>query len=91
MLYEIIVIVLQKFANTNPFHTTDDYSVIHYTNVDNDGQYDFRCPFCDFDIQVHVFCSDFEDVVYNLSVSAFLEKIFRQKLLLSANMLIVLL
>ncbi|PNX54699.1 drought-induced protein, partial [Trifolium pratense] len=40
-----------------------DYSVIHYTDVNDDGQYDFRCPFCDFDIQVPVFCSDFEDVV----------------------------
>ncbi|CAJ2664292.1 unnamed protein product [Trifolium pratense] len=45
-----------------PLHS-DDYSVIHYTDVNDDGQYDFRCPFCDFDIQVPVFCSDFEDVV----------------------------
>ncbi|KAK7265626.1 hypothetical protein RJT34_33248 [Clitoria ternatea] len=40
---------------------SDDYSVIHYTDVDSDGRSDFRCPFCDFEIEVPVLCSNFED------------------------------
>ncbi|KAJ1391896.1 Protein dehydration-induced 19, C-terminal [Sesbania bispinosa] len=40
---------------------SDNYSVIHYTDVDNDGRYDFRCPFCDFEIEVPVLCSNLEE------------------------------
>lgn len=39
---------------------SENYSVIRYTDVDDDYQSDFRCPFCDFEIQVPL-CSDFEE------------------------------
>lgn len=61
MLCGTIVLVLQKLANTDPFHTADDYSVIHYTDVDDVFQSDIRCPFCDFEIQVPLLCSDLEE------------------------------
>ncbi|KAK7330546.1 hypothetical protein VNO77_24741 [Canavalia gladiata] len=39
-----------------------DYSAIHYSDVENDGQSDFqRCPFCDFEIEVPLLCSNFEE------------------------------
>ncbi|KAH1118155.1 hypothetical protein AAZX31_17G120400 [Glycine max] len=31
------------------------------SDVDNDGRCDFRCPFCDFEIEVPVLCSNFEE------------------------------
>ncbi|XP_020212458.1 protein DEHYDRATION-INDUCED 19 homolog 5 isoform X1 [Cajanus cajan] len=40
---------------------SDNYSVIHYTDVDNDGRCDIRCPFCDFEIEVPVLCSNLEE------------------------------
>ncbi|CAI8609851.1 unnamed protein product [Vicia faba] len=43
-----------------PIHS-DDYPVIHYTDVYDDYQSDFRCPFCDFDIQLPVPCNDFHE------------------------------
>lgn len=42
-------------------HSADDYSVIHYTDVDDVFQSDIRCPFCDFEIQVPLLCSDLEE------------------------------
>ncbi|KAL2321761.1 hypothetical protein Fmac_026140 [Flemingia macrophylla] len=40
---------------------SDNYSVIQYTDVDNDGWCDVRCPFCDFEIEVPVQCSNVEE------------------------------
>ncbi|KAL1371452.1 hypothetical protein HN51_001695 [Arachis hypogaea] len=40
---------------------SDDYSVFQYTDVDDDPQSHFRCPFCDFAIQVRVLCSNLEE------------------------------
>ncbi|XP_061364887.1 protein DEHYDRATION-INDUCED 19 homolog 5-like isoform X2 [Gastrolobium bilobum] len=40
---------------------SDNYSAIHYTDVDNDGRSNFRCPFCDFEIEVSVLCSNLEE------------------------------
>lgn len=60
MLYRIIVLVLQKLSNNDHIHTTENYLVIRYADVDDDYQSDFRCPFCDFEIQVPL-CSGFEE------------------------------
>lgn len=35
--------------------------MIHYTDVENDGRSNFRCPFCDFEIQGPLLCNDLED------------------------------
>ncbi|TKY55265.1 DEHYDRATION-INDUCED 19-like 5 [Spatholobus suberectus] len=40
---------------------SDSFSGIHYTDVDNDGRCDFQCPFCDFEIEVPVLCSNLEE------------------------------
>ncbi|ESW27480.1 hypothetical protein PHAVU_003G205500 [Phaseolus vulgaris] len=40
---------------------SDNYSVIHYTDVENDGRCDFRCPSCDFEIEVPLLCSNLEE------------------------------
>ncbi|XP_014490577.1 protein DEHYDRATION-INDUCED 19 homolog 5 isoform X1 [Vigna radiata var. radiata] len=40
---------------------SDNYSVIHYTDVDNDGLCNFRCPFCDFEIEVPLLCTNLEE------------------------------
>ncbi|RDX86719.1 Protein DEHYDRATION-INDUCED 19-like 5, partial [Mucuna pruriens] len=37
------------------------HSVIHCTDVDNDDRCDFRCPFCDFEIEVPMLCSNLEE------------------------------
>lgn len=44
---------------------SENYSVIHYTDVDNDDRCDFRCPFCDFEIEVPVLCSNLEEEHYS--------------------------
>ncbi|XP_057420514.1 protein DEHYDRATION-INDUCED 19 homolog 5-like [Lotus japonicus] len=47
-------------AQAARFHS-DNYSGIHYIDVDNDGRSDFRCPFCDFEIEVPELCSNLEE------------------------------
>ncbi|XP_058763132.1 protein DEHYDRATION-INDUCED 19 homolog 5-like [Vicia villosa] len=46
--------------SSHPPHS-DDYPVIHYTDVYDDYQSDLRCPFCDFDIQLPLPCNDFQE------------------------------
>ncbi|OIW18321.1 hypothetical protein TanjilG_31461 [Lupinus angustifolius] len=40
---------------------SDNYPVMHYTDVDEDARSYIRCPFCDFEIVVHVPCSNLEE------------------------------
>ncbi|RZB56578.1 Protein DEHYDRATION-INDUCED 19-like 5 isoform C [Glycine soja] len=47
------------------FHSVKHLSAVQaarlHSDVDNDGRCDFRCPFCDFEIEVPVLCSNFEE------------------------------
>ncbi|CAL0325329.1 unnamed protein product [Lupinus luteus] len=42
-------------------HHSDNYSAMHNTNMDEDARSYFRCPFCDFEIVVHLPCSNLEE------------------------------
>ncbi|XP_027333917.1 protein DEHYDRATION-INDUCED 19 homolog 6-like isoform X2 [Abrus precatorius] len=47
------------------FHSVKHLSAVQaatlHSEVENDGRSDFRCPFCDFEIDVPMLCSNFEE------------------------------
>ncbi|KAE9610098.1 hypothetical protein Lal_00006309 [Lupinus albus] len=40
---------------------SDNYPTMHDTNLNEDARSYFRCPFCDFEIVVHLSCSNLEE------------------------------
>ncbi|OIW00302.1 hypothetical protein TanjilG_27553 [Lupinus angustifolius] len=40
---------------------SDNFQAMHYTNMDENARSYFRCPFCDFEIVIHLSCSNLEE------------------------------